>query len=91
MSLYTAVIYLAYCVFVFVAVILLTVFLPAMSAAEFSGELYETALINAVLIQGICSGLAAGKMGEGAVLAGVKHACVLFAAGMLVFFATGIL
>ena len=91
MSLYTAVMYLAYLVFVFVAVILLTVFLDAVSAAGFSGALYETVLIHAVLIHGVCSGLAAGKMGEGSVVSGVKHACIMFAAGMLVFFAAGIL
>ena len=90
MSMYTVIIYLAYFVFLFVTVVMLTVFLEAMSVTSVPTEIYETLLVNAVLIHGICSGIAAGKLAEESVFAGVKHACIMFAAGTVVFLALGI-
>ena len=90
MSMYTVIMYLAYFVFLFVTVVMLTVFLEAMSVTAVPTEIYETLLVNAVLIHGICSGLAAGKLAEESVFAGVKHACIMFAAGTAVFLALGI-
>lgn len=84
MAPYTAVIYLAYLVFLFVMVILLLIF-PG-DIAE-----YSTYLVNTVVIQGICSGFAAGKMGGGKTSAGVMHACVMFAAGVVTFAVCGII
>ncbi len=37
------------------------------------------------LIQGVCSGLVAGKLGEGKVIAGLKHAVILMAVAFLAF------
>ena len=89
MSLYSVVMYLGWFVFLFVAVILLTVFLDIFSSASgtllVSAETYASLIIQAVLIHGICTGLTAGKISEGSVFAGVKHACVLFGLGTLVF------
>ena len=90
MSMYTVIMYLAYFVFLFVTVVMLTVFLEAMSVTAVPTEIYETLLVNAVLIHGICSGLAAGKLAEESVFAGVKHACIMFAAGTAVFSSLGI-
>jgi flagellar protein FlaJ len=90
MSMYTVIMYLAYFVFLFVTVVMLTVFLEAMSVTSVPTEIYETLLVNAVLIHGICSGLAAGKLAEESVFAGVKHACIMFAAGTAVFSSLGI-
>lgn len=86
MAPYTAVMYLGYLVFLLVSVILLSVFLETLApltGMESAG--YAQILIHAVLIHGICTGAAAGKIGEGSVFAGIKHACILFAAGVLVF------
>lgn len=86
MAPYTVVMYLGFLVFLFVAVILLTVFLEALSPVSGMAEgEYAQLLVQAVLIHGVCTGISAGKIAEGSVFAGVKHACILFAAGVLVF------
>lgn len=80
MSLYTAVIYLAFFVYLFVAGILLTVFLDAAGASgTLDAGLYERVLLTGSLVHAVCSGFAAGKMGEGMMGAGVKHVCVMTA------------
>ena len=80
MSLYTAVIYLGYGVYLFVTGILLTVFLDtAASAGTLNAEVFSGILLTAALIHAVCSGFAAGKLGEGTVSAGVKHVCILTA------------
>ena len=50
-------------------------------------DAYELLFFHAAVIQGICSGLAAGQLGEGTVSDGVKHATVLLVAtyGVFVF------
>ncbi|RJX42687.1 secretion system protein [Halonotius aquaticus] len=40
---------------------------------------YETLLMQVTMIQAICSGLVAGRLGEGALRAGIKHVAVLLA------------
>ena len=40
-------------------------------------DAYEVLFFHAAAIQGVCSGLAAGQLGEGAVSDGVKHATLL--------------
>ncbi|QSZ67645.1 secretion system protein [Methanofollis aquaemaris] len=101
MSLYIIVIYLAYAVFLFVVVIISTRFLPALGeiavpsvgAGTFlpgvgSSSLVPTfgrLLFHISLIQAFFSGLVAGKMGEGSVKAGVKHAAVMLGVALVVF------
>jgi flagellar protein FlaJ len=40
-------------------------------------DAYEVLFFHAAAIQGVCSGLAAGQLGEGTVSDGVKHATLL--------------
>jgi len=40
-------------------------------------DAYETLLAQLTMIQAICSGLVAGRLGEGKLRAGVKHVVVL--------------
>ena len=78
MSLYSAVIYLGYGVYLFVTGILLTVFLDtAASSGTLNYTAFSTILLTAALLHAICSGLAAGKLGEGTASAGVKHICIM--------------
>ncbi|QYZ79604.1 secretion system protein [Methanofollis formosanus] len=101
MFLYIIVIYLAYAVFLFVVVIISTRFLPvlgdisapsAMQGDILSGvgsaalvSTFEYLLFHISLVQAFFSGLVAGKMGEGSVKAGVKHAAVMLAVALAVF------
>lgn len=98
MLLYVIVVYLAFFVFVFVQGILVVMFLPMMMSggegmsmigsgmgAGVSIDLYNRLIYHSVVIHGFCSGIVAGMMGEGSVLAGVKHSCVMVAVAMIVF------
>ncbi len=51
----------------------------------FPAELYRLIITHSVLIHGVCSGLVAGKMGEGSILAGIKHSCIMLALGVITF------
>ncbi|RDI70955.1 type II secretion system F family protein [Halopelagius longus] len=46
---------------------------------------YELLFFHVAAIQGVCSGLVAGQLGEGSLYDGVKHATVLLAAAYLLF------
>ena len=93
---YMIVIYVAFAVFVFTA-FSLNSFLLVLSPKAPAGEsvLMFTSGINptivkqmffhAILIQGFCSGLVAGKMSEGNILAGIKHSMIMVLIGYLVF------
>ncbi len=100
MFLYTAVVYLAFFVFIFVVMVIGTQFLPVVEMLDpvdaphgsaFSAVGGITALTygrifyHAVIIQAICSGLIAGIMGEGSLTAGVKHSCIMVLAAFLIF------
>lgn len=99
MSMYVTVIYLAFAVYLVVMIIMITVFLDVMSTAsssalgvaQFPLDVYREILLWSVLIHGVSSGFAAGKMSCGSIYAGVKHACILFGAGAFVFFVLGIM
>ncbi|WP_096391241.1 type II secretion system F family protein [Halopenitus persicus] len=52
---------------------------------------YELIFYHAAVIQGVCSGLIAGQLGEGDLRDGVKHAVVLLAATYLVAVAIGLI
>jgi flagellar protein FlaJ len=100
MLLYLAVIYLAFFVFIFVVVVIASQFLPvlgdvATSAGEMDGVLpgfgttallpFKRLLYHICLVQAVFSGLVAGKMGEGSVQAGVKHAAVMLLIALIAF------
>ncbi|WP_342677806.1 type II secretion system F family protein [Methanofollis sp. UBA420] len=100
MLLYLAVIYLAFFVFIFVVVVIASQFLPvlgdvAASAGEMEGVLpgfgtaallpFKRLLYHVCLVQAVFSGLVAGKMGEGSVRAGVKHAAVMLVVALAAF------
>jgi flagellar protein FlaJ len=40
---------------------------------------YELVFFHTAILQGVCSGLVAGQLGEGSVKDGVKHATILLA------------
>lgn len=50
---------------------------------------YSLVVFHAGLIQGVCSGLVAGQMGEGSVKNGVKHATILLAVAYGLFVVLG--
>ena len=54
-------------------------------AQNFDIEIYKELLFHSVLIQGFCSGLIAGQMGEGYVLSGLKHSLIMVALAYLLF------
>jgi flagellar protein FlaJ len=51
----------------------------------FDLDAYKRMFFHASLIQGFCSGLIAGVMGEGSVLSGLKHSIVMMTVALLIF------
>jgi flagellar protein FlaJ len=49
---------------------------------EGSGCYYNGLFVVMVAVQGIFSGLVAGQLGEGSVIAGVKHSMIMFIIGV---------
>jgi len=93
MRLYIAVTYVAYGVLMVTLTILLNqFFLPVIElsgtmifTAQAGYETYRRLFFYLSVIQGVFSGLVAGKMGEGAVSAGLKHIVVMLFLALLVF------
>ena len=93
MIIYVIISYMSFLVFLFVIGILSYSFIPVMAEAsisanaagggaqEFIGvfdpEMFRRLFFHAALIQGFASGLVAGQMGEGEILAGLKHSVIL--------------
>ncbi|MBU4454415.1 MAG: hypothetical protein KJ929_04955 [Euryarchaeota archaeon] len=46
---------------------------------------YNRIFFHGALIQGVCSGLISGVMGEGSVLSGLKHSVIMVTLGYLLF------
>jgi flagellar protein FlaJ len=46
---------------------------------------FNRIFFHAAVIQGFCSGLIAGVMGEGSVLSGLKHSLIMITIGYLLF------
>ena len=99
MLMYTVVVYISFAVFLFIILILTVMFLgnvPSLDISASSGtgistssieiELYKRIFFHAALVQGFCSGLIAGQMGEGFVLNGVKHSIIMLLIAFFVFF-----
>lgn len=93
MLIYVSIIYISFFVFLYVAFVLVSTFLPAVPAT--SSQPYSSAmsvipqaiegqaahvkslLFHAVLIQGLFSGIIAGVMGEGSLQSGLKHSIIM--------------
>jgi len=100
MLIYIVIIYISFLVFVGVIFVISTTFLAEMAAAgermaatgaqggflgSFDLEAYTRLFKHAAIIQGLSSGLMAGTMGEGSVMAGLKHSVVMMTIGYVIF------
>ena len=98
LKMYVAIIYVAFFVFLFIDFLLLkTFFAKIASLKEMTGaagglfaigdiESIQRMMFHMCIIEGMFGGLVAGKMGEDALGAGLKHSVVLMSAGFLTFF-----
>lgn len=100
MFLYTAVVYLAYLVFLGVLIIVSTQFLSVLAEQAGAGlsigmlsgvgaislETINRLLYHICLVQSICSGLVAGLMGEGSIYSGLKHGCIMLVFCLFFFY-----
>ena len=93
MLIYVIIIYIAFFVFIGIIFIISTSFLPVMAEAggdvassgmsaegflgAFDIDVFKRIFLHASLLQGFCSGLIAGQMGEGEFLAGIKHSLIM--------------
>ncbi|MBN2110827.1 MAG: type II secretion system F family protein [Methanosarcinaceae archaeon] len=101
MMIYIVIIYISFLVFVGVIYVISTTFLSEMAEAgrqmaesgsgaggflgSFDLEAYTQLFKHAAIIQGLSSGLMAGAMGEGSVMAGLKHSTVMIIIGYTIF------
>lgn len=95
MMIYVIVVVISFFVFLFVIAVISGTFLKTMAEAgtfSLSGgtapadiETLRQLFFDAALIQAFCSGLVAGQMGEGRVIAGTKYAVLLIAVAWIVF------
>jgi flagellar protein FlaJ len=92
MMIYVVIVLVSFAVFLFVIAILVSTFLATMATAgaaaqsagaggQFMGLIdipaYKRLFSHAAMIQGFCSGLMAGQMGEGRVVAGLKYSAIM--------------
>ena len=100
MMIYIVIIYMSFFVFVIVIFVISTTFLAEMAAAgermaesgaqggflgSFDLDAYTQLFKHAAIIQGVSSGLMAGAMGEGSVMAGLKHSIIMMTIGYVIF------
>lgn len=101
MLIYIVIIYISFMVFVGVVYVISTTFLTEMANAaeqmtasgmqgggfmqEFDLNVFNRLFFHAAVIQGVCSGLIAGVMGEGSILSGLKHSTIMLTVGFLLF------
>jgi flagellar protein FlaJ len=84
---YILIIYVALFVFLFTIILLFNTFfattqgVPLMSAPTGSPEEMARIFLHMTLVQGFFGGLAAGKMGEGSIGAGLKHSLIMMLLG----------
>ena len=91
MMIYVIIVLVSFAVFLFVIAILVSTFLTTMATAGasaaasgargFMGQIdlfqYKRLFTHAALLQGFFSGLVAGQMGEGRVIAGLKYSAIM--------------
>jgi flagellar protein FlaJ len=100
MFIYTAIIYLAFMVFIFVVAIMSSQFLPVLGNINTSGipsgsalssvtplalQSLKRLMYHVVLVQALFSGLIAGQMGEGTLKSGIKHSCIMLVITLIAF------
>ncbi|TGC08735.1 type II secretion system F family protein [Methanolobus halotolerans] len=101
MMIYIVIIYISFLVFVGVIFVISTTFLTEMAQAgkqmaesgssaggflgSFDMEAYTQLFKHAAIIQGLSSGLMAGAMGEGSIMAGLKHSTIMMIIGYVIF------
>ncbi len=100
MFIYTAIIYLAFLVFLFVVAVITSQFIPVLGTIDTAGipsgsalagissvslRAMERLMYHAVLVQALFSGLIAGQMGESSLKAGVKHASIMLILTLIAF------
>ncbi|MDD1719513.1 MAG: type II secretion system F family protein [Methanoregulaceae archaeon] len=100
MFIYTAIVYLAFFVFLFVVVVISSQFLPVLAAITTEGlpvtgvlaginkvsiQTFGRLMYHTCLVQALFSGMIAGQMGESSLGAGLKHAAIMLAASLIVF------
>lgn len=100
MLIYIVIVIISFLVFLFVIFILVTTFLTTMASAgsaasgsgagqQFLGSInvafYQRIFAHAAMIQGVFSGLVAGQMGEGRVIAGVKYSAIMLIIAWVLF------
>lgn len=100
MMIYIVIIYISFLVFVGVIYVISTTFLTEMAAAgkqmaesggqggflgNFDLDAYTQLFKHAAIIQGLSSGLMAGAMGEGNIMAGLKHSTIMIIIGYVIF------
>jgi archaeal flagellar protein FlaJ len=90
--------YAIYIIFIIIIVALNKILLPmfTLSASQDIGgvsfamgtldpEFYRTIFLHMILMQAVFAGLIAGQVGEGSIIAGVKHSAIMLAIGSLAF------
>ncbi|OGD54003.1 hypothetical protein A3K80_00085 [Candidatus Bathyarchaeota archaeon RBG_13_38_9] len=96
---YVAIVYIAFFIFIFIDYILLKTFFAKIESLkeslsdvggmflmqELSYENIKTIMFHMAIMQGLFGGLIAGKMGEGALGAGLKHSLILMIIAFLMF------
>lgn len=100
MLIYVIIVLVSWAVFMFVIAILVSTFLTTMATAgataqttaassQFMGRIdlpaYKRLFSHAAMIQGFFSGLCAGQMGEGRVIAGLKYSAIMLVISWVVF------
>src|SRR5208283_2307718 len=100
MLIYVIIVIVSWAVFMFVIAVLVSSFLSTMATAgtaaqmtaassKFMGRIdlpaYKRLFSHAAMIQGFFSGLCAGQMGEGRVVAGLKYAAIMLIVSWVVF------
>ncbi|MCK5627687.1 type II secretion system F family protein [Candidatus Bathyarchaeota archaeon] len=97
---YVGIVYIAFFIFIFIDYILLQTFFAKIEALkeslsdvgglflmkELSYESIKTIMFHMSIMQGLFGGLIAGKMGEGALGAGLKHSLILITIAFLMFY-----
>ncbi len=99
MFIYTAIIYLAFFVFLFIVIVLDSQFLSLIETMDVGGagkggfmqvaampvSSFRRLLFHTCLIQAFFSGLIAGQMGKSSIKAGVKHAAIMLIVALVAF------
>lgn len=93
---YVAIAYVAFFVFIAVIYALIVKFFPAIAAASeegtggllpaFEAGVYKDAFFYLAVAQAAATGIFAGKVGEGKIVAGIKHVMILIGVAFVFFF-----